>query len=257
MSEIVRWQTDGSIGIITLDRPERLNALSQPVLERLSEVLTEEAADDRIRVVVITGAGDRAFVAGADLGTMKGMNQEEARAWSLLGQRTFALIEDLPKPVIAAINGFALGGGSEIALACDIRLASETAVLGQPEVTLGLPPGFGGTYRLAEVVGVGRARELIMTGRQVDAEEALSMGLVSEVVAPEQLMDRALSLAKKLAANGPQALAHAKRAMSSMPGLRREEAVELEAHLFGRTFATGQPREGISAFLEKRKAEYT
>lgn len=256
MSEMVRWETDGPVGIITLDRPERLNALSEQMLEMLAEVLTGDAMDEGIRVVIITGAGDRAFVAGADVGTMKEMNQEEAQAWAQLGQRTFSLIEELPKPVIAAINGFALGGGCEMALACDVRLASEGAVLGQPEVTLGLPPGFGGTYRLPQVVGAGWARELIMTGRRVDAEKALSMGLVTEVVAADELMDRAMSMANRIASNGPEALAHAKRAMNSMPGMKRDDAMELEAHLFGRAFATGQPREGISAFLEKRKAEY-
>lgn len=253
---MVRWETEDQIGVITLNRPDRLNALDGVMLEELQRVLDSEAVSEDIRVVIVTGEGDRAFAAGADLGSMKDMNRSEAEDWSMLGQRVFSAIEDLPKPVVAAVNGFALGGGCELALACDIRLAAEGAVLGQPEVTLGMPPGFGGTYRLARVIGEGRARDLIFTGRTVGAEEALQLGLVSEVVPGDGLMEEAVRLALKVASNGPQALAHAKEAMNRNRYLSRDKATRTEAALFGRTYTTGQPREGISAFMQKRKAQY-
>ena len=257
MSEVVRWETDDQIGIITVNRPEQLNALDESTLRALLKVLESGAASGEIRAVIVTGAGDRAFVAGADLGSMKDMNRTEAQNWSLLGQTVFSTIEDLPKPVIAAVNGFALGGGCELALACDVRLAAERAIFGQPEVTLGMPPGFGGTYRLARVIGEGRARDLIFTGRTVGAAEAWELGLVSKVVSDDSLMEEAVRLALKIASNGPVALAHAKEAMNRNRYLSRDEATRTEAVLFGRTYDTGQAREGISAFLEKRKAEYT
>ncbi len=257
MSEVVRWETDDQIGIITVNRPEQLNALDESTLRALLKVLESGAASGEIRAVIVTGAGDRAFVAGADLGSMKDMNRTEAQNWSLLGQTVFSTIEDLPKPVIAAVNGFALGGGCELALACDVRLAAERAIFGQPEVTLGMPPGFGGTYRLARVIGEGRARDLIFTGRTVGAAEAWELGLVSKVVSDDSLMEEAVRLALKIASNGPVALAHAKEAMNRNRYLPRDKAARTEAVLFGRTYDTGQAREGISAFLEKRRAEYT
>lgn len=256
MSDPVLWETDGHIGLVTLNRPERLNALDKSMLGALEDIFSGPAAQGHIRALIITGAGDRAFAAGADIKAMVDMSPREAREWSLLGQRVFALIEDLGQPVIAAINGYALGGGCELTLACDIRLASEGAVLGQPEVTLGIPPGFGATYRLERVVGAGRARELILTGRRLDAAEALSMGLVSEVVPADHLMETATRRARALIGCGPDALARAKQALRRAPLLDRDDAVRLEADLFEQVFASGQPREGMSAFLEKRKADY-
>ncbi len=254
MSDLVLWETDGKVGLITLNRPRQLNALNLPLLEELESVVLGPAAENHVRAIIITGAGDRAFAAGADIASMRDMDADGAREWSLLGQRVFAAIEDCPKPVIAAINGYALGGGCELTLACDIRLAAEGAVIGQPEVTLGIPPGFGASYRLPAIVGAARAREMILTGKRLDAEAALAAGLVSDVVPAERLLETATRWARGMASSGPAALKAAKRTLSLA---QRESAIEREALLFGQTFETGQPCEGMSAFLEKRKAEYS
>jgi len=256
MSDTVLWELDDSIGILTLNRPGQLNAMNHQLLEDFASLLEVYATAEDVRGVIITGAGDRAFAAGADLTVMKDFDEDEAREWSLLGQRAFSAVEDLPKPVIAGINGFALGGGCELALACDLRIASKEAVLAQPEVTLGIPPGFGASYRLARVVGEGRARELLLTGRQVDAQAAHEIGLVSEVVEGDDLMETALDRARQLAAHGPAAVGLVKELLQRGPGLHREEAAQLEASSFARAYRTGEPCEGMSAFLEKRKPDF-
>ncbi len=220
-------ERDDRVAVVTVDRPEALNALDQATLTELRDRLSELAADTDVHVVVLTGAGERAFVAGADIKAMSAMNIEQAFAWGRLGHETASLLETMPKPTIAAVNGFALGGGCELALACDVRYASDTAKLGQPEVSIGIIPGWGGTQRLPRVVGIGRAKELIMTGRLVDAEEALRIGLVNAVFAPEELMEKALELARELAAKSPLVLAAIKETMRgrstaiSAPRLRR------------------------------------
>lgn len=257
MSSAVLFETDGQVGLITINRPRRLNALNRATLEELGKVLEEVRSRDHLRALVVTGAGDKAFVAGADLETMKDLTPEEAREWSLLGQRVFWQIEDLPRPVIAAINGYALGGGCELALACDIRLAHASAVIGQPEVTLGIPPGFGATYRLPRLLGAARARELILTGQRLEAERARELGLVSAVVSGDGLMETATRWARKMASSGPAALSLAKTAISGAAYPDRDLLISREADLFARAFETGEPREGMSAFLEKRRADYS
>ena len=186
---VIAVERDGGVAIVTIDRQEALNALDPPTLTELRDRLAELAEDGETRAVVLTGAGDRAFVAGADIKAMSAMDIEQAQAWGALGHETASLLETMPKPTIAAVNGFALGGGCELALACDVRYASSAAKLGQPEVSIGIIPGWGGTQRLPRVVGIGRAKELIMTGRLVDAEEAHRIGLVNEVFPPEELLD--------------------------------------------------------------------
>ena len=257
MSDAVLYETDGHIGLITINRPDKLNALNEATLEALGRRLDEIAAQNYVRAVVVTGAGDKAFAAGADLVAMKEMTPDQARRWSLLGQRVFCQLEDLPQPVVAAINGYALGGGCELALACDIRLASESAVLGQPEVTLGIPPGFGASYRLSLVVGAALARDMILTGRRLEAAEAEKAGLVSAVVSGEGLMETATRWARNLAAQGPAALEGAKELIRRATLPDRERLIEMEADVFARSFETGQPLEGMSAFLEKRKAQFS
>ncbi|HEU0303081.1 MAG TPA: enoyl-CoA hydratase-related protein [Gaiellaceae bacterium] len=245
-------ERDGAVAIVTIDRQEALNALDSPTLTDLHHRLAELAVDDEARAVVLTGAGDRAFVAGADIKAMAAMDESEARAWGDLGHETASLLETMPKPTIAAVNGFALGGGCELALACDIRYASSVAKLGQPEVSIGIIPGWGGTQRLPRVVGIGRAKELIMTGRLVDAEEALRIGLVNALFAPEELLDRSLELARTLAEKSPLVLAAAKQAMNeTLYG-----DLHAEAAAFAGLFGSHDQREGMAAFIEKRPPEF-
>jgi enoyl-CoA hydratase len=207
-------------------------------------------------VVVLTGTGDKAFVAGADIKYMSDLGVEEARAWGALGHEAASLLETMPKPTIAAINGFALGGGCELALACDLRYASTAARLGQPEINLGIIPGWGGTQRLARATGLGFARELILTGRLVDAEEAERRGLVNAVFEPGELLDRAMEVAKLLASKSPVALAAAKRTCNrALQGLH-EENLRLEAEEFGELFASEDAKEGLAAFVEKREPRF-
>ena len=218
--------------------------------------MSDAAADADVRVVVLTGAGDRAFVAGADIKYMSGLSVVEAREWARLGQETALLLERMPKPTIAAVNGFALGGGCELALACDLRDAARTARLGQPEVNLGLIPGWGGTQRLARLAGVGFAKELILTGRMVDAEEALARGVVNGVFEPDELVARVLETARLLAAKSPVTLAHAKEALNlSLQGAHRDNLAQEET-LFAALFSTDDAREGMAAFAEKREARF-
>lgn len=252
----VQLRRDGPVALVTLDRPAARNALNEQMLERLGERLQELGQDRTVRAVILTGAGTQAFSAGADIRAMAAKSPQEARAYAELGHHVMALIEDLPQPVIAAINGYALGGGCELALACDIRIAASTARLGQPEVGLGVLPGWGATFRLPRVAGPGPARELIFTGRLVDAQEALRLGLVNAVVEPDQLMPQALALARQIAAQAPLAVQSAKRAMVLAGQLPRDAAAALEAGLFAFCFTTRDRAEGMAAFLEKRKPEF-
>jgi enoyl-CoA hydratase len=244
---------ENGVAVVTVDRAEALNALNATELTELRDGLRGLAEDDEVHAVVLTGAGERAFVAGADIKEMSDMGVEEARAWSELGHEVARLLEMMPKPTIAAINGFALGGGCELALACDIRYASSAAKLGQPEVSIGIIPGWGGTQRLPRVVGIGRAKELIMTGRLVDAEEALRIGLVNAVFAPEELLEKTLELARDLAAKSPLVLAAAKQAMNRT--LYGDLGAEAEA--FAGLFGSDDQHEGMAAFIEKRPPEFT
>jgi enoyl-CoA hydratase len=241
---------EGAVAVVTIDRQNALNALNVETLTELRDRLRELAGDAEIRAVVLTGAGDKAFVAGADIKYMSGLEPEQAKAWGALGHEAGALLETMPKPTIAAINGFALGGGCELALACDIRYASSRARLGQPEINLGIVPGWGGTQRLARVCGIGVAKDLIFTGRTVDADEALRIGLVSEIADP--VLERALETARDLAAKSPVALGLAKRLVNLSPG-----ALETEADEFGELFASEDAKEGLTAFAEKRAPKFT
>ena len=242
-------ETEGGVAVVTLDRPDALNALDLPTLTELRERLLVLRDDDSVRVVVLTGAGERAFAAGADITYMSGLDVEGGKAWGELGHDCGQLLETMPKPTIAAINGFALGGGCELALACDLRYAARTAKLGQPESNLGIIPGWGGTQRLARVCGLGVAKELVLTGRQVDAQEALRIGLVNAIADP--VLDHALEVATKLATKSPVALRIAKRLLNLSPG-----ALEREAEEFGDLFASEDAKEGLAAFAEKRPPRF-
>jgi enoyl-CoA hydratase len=232
-----------------------MNALDRPTLEKLRDILAELALDASARVVVLTGAGEKAFVAGADIKYMSGLGADEARAWGELGHRSAQLLETMPKPTIAAINGFALGGGCELALACDLRYAASTAKLGQPEVNLGIIPGWGGTQRLARVCGLGVAKELVLTGRLVDADEALRVGLVNAVHDP--VAEKAREIAELLASKSPLALAAAKRALNHALQGDHVENLEREATEFAELFASEDAKEGMTAFTEKREPRFT
>jgi enoyl-CoA hydratase len=246
---VIEISGDGGVATVTVDRQDALNALDVATLTELRDRLRELADDVEVRAVVLTGAGEKAFVAGADIKYMSGLDPEQAKAWGALGHEAGRLLETMPKPTIAAINGFALGGGCELALACDIRYASARAKVGQPEINLGIVPGWGGTQRLARVCGVGVAKDLVFTGRTIDAEEALRVGLVSAIADP--VLDRALATAHELAAKSPVALALAKRLVNLSPG-----ALEQEAEEFGDLFASEDAKEGLAAFVEKRPPNF-
>jgi enoyl-CoA hydratase len=240
---------DGGVAVVTIDRQDALNALNVETLTELRDRLKEVAEDAEIRAVVLTGAGEKAFVAGADIKYMSSLEPGQAKEWGALGHAAANLLEQMPKPTIAAINGFALGGGCELALACDLRYASERAKLGQPEVNLGIVPGWGGTQRLARVCGVGVAKDLIYTGRTIDAETAYRVGLVNRVVDP--VLDAAVETARDLASKSPVALALAKRLVNLSPG-----ALDREADEFGDLFASEDAKEGLAAFVEKRAPNF-
>ncbi len=244
-----------SVGLIKMNRPEAMNALNSQTLGELKEAVSQLKDDDSVRVIVITGEG-KAFVAGADIAEMKDMTGEQAEEFSRTGQKVFNKIAKIKKPVIAAVNGFALGGGCELAMACDIRIASEKAKLGQPEVNLGVIPGFAGTQRLSRLVGAAKAKELIFTADMVDAQTALSIGLVNQVVPAEQLMDTCMEMAKKIASKGPKAVKLAKKVINEGVEEKLEKGSEYETQEFGECFASGEAKEGMSAFLEKRKPNW-
>lgn len=247
----IKLSTLGHTAVLTISRPSALNALNSTVLAELDAALGEVRADTECRALIITGDGEKAFAAGADIAEMRDLGPDEAVGFARRGQAVFRAIEELPIPVIAAVNGYALGGGCELALACDIRIAAENARFAQPETGLGIIPGFGGSVRLPATVGRARAAYLILTGRQVSAADALSMGLVSEVTPRESLMARAIEIAAELAARSPVALASAKRVMATC-----DEAFEREALEFGKCFETGDPKDGMSAFLERKRPGY-
>jgi len=248
---------DGPVCVIAVNRPKALNALNPATLRELLQAITEDAQADRARVVILTGAGERAFVAGADISAMAGMSVVEAKAFSLLGHRVARQFELLPKPVIAAVNGFALGGGLELALACDVILASTSAKFGQPEINLGTIPGFGGSQRLPRRIGVGAARLMIYSGDVIGAEEALRLGLVERIVAPAALMREATELAAALATKAPVALQQAKAAINTGVEIDLDDGCRYEAEAFAVTFGTADRAEGMRAFLDKRPAVFT
>jgi enoyl-CoA hydratase len=256
MSDSILVAYDGTIGTLTVNRPESLNALDAPTLTALGRAV-DEVRGRGPRCLIVTGAGDKAFVAGADIAAMSSMSAAEALEFSRLGQVAFGKLEDLPCPVIAAVNGFALGGGCELALACDFIIASDKAKFGQPEVKLGVVPGYGGTQRLARRVGPGIARELMYTGRMMLSEEALRVGLVNAVVPRRELMDKVIELARQIAAAGPRAVAAAKAVMRQSDGRPLAAGLELEAQAFSECFGRTEQKEGMKAFLEKREPTFT
>lgn len=247
---------DGAVAVVQINRPKALNALNDETLSELEKAFTALGQDDTVQAIVLTGAGDKAFVAGADIAFMQNMTPLEGKKFAAMGQKVFATIENLPKPVIAAINGFALGGGCELAMSCDIRLASAKAKFGQPEVNLGIMPGFAGTQRLPRLVGKGIAKELILTADTIGADEAYRIGLVNKVYAPEELLDAAKAMAKKLAAKSAPILALCKAAINEGLEMDVDKAYGHEANLFGLCFATSDQREGMTAFLEKRAPNF-
>jgi enoyl-CoA hydratase len=254
---VISVSRQDAVATVTVDRPEALNALDLPTLTELRGRLLELQDDDSVRVVVFTGSGEKAFVAGADIKYMSGLDVQGGKAWGELGHNCGQLLETMPKPTIAAINGFALGGGCELALACDLRYAATTAKLGQPESNLAIIPGWGGTQRLARVCGLGVAKDLIFTGRIVDAEEALRIGLVSALYEPAELMERVSETARALAAKAPLALAAAKAAVNhSLQGGHVENLIA-EVERFGELFATEDQTEGMTAFVEKREPHFS
>ena len=252
--EFITYEVEGQIGIITINRPKALNALNSAVLDELDKTL--DAVDqEAIRCLILTGAGEKSFVAGADIGEMSTLTKAEGEAFGKKGNDVFRKLETFPIPVIAAVNGFALGGGCEISMSCDIRICSENAVFGQPEVGLGITPGFGGTQRLARIVGTGKAKEMIYGARNIKAEEAYRIGLVNNVYPAEELMPAAKKLASTIARNAPIAVRNCKRAINEGIQVDMDQAIVIEEKLFGRCFETCDQKEGMNAFLEKRKVD--
>lgn len=255
MSETVRFNKEEGIITITIDRPKALNALNAQVISELEDAITEVENDPEARVLILTGEG-RSFVAGADIGEQSVLDMEGGRAWGRRGSALFRRIEKLTIPTIAAVNGFALGGGCEIAMSCDMIIASEKAKFGQPEVGLGITPGFSGTQRLARRVGTAKAKELIFTGNMIKADEAKEIGLANKVVAPEELMDAANELAKNIVKNAPIAVKYSKAAIDRGVDVDIDNGIAIENELFAMCFATEDQKEGMNAFLEKREAEF-
>jgi len=247
---------EGPIALLTVNRPQVLNALNGQTLVELGQAAEDLRRDAATRVVIVTGAGEKAFVAGADISELAELAPAQAQDRALLGQRVFDAVEQMGKPVIAAINGFALGGGCELAMACTLRIAADTARLGQPEVNLGIPPGFAGTQRLSRLVGKGAALDLLLTGRHVSAEEALRIGLVNRVVPAADLLTAARALATELAAKAPLAVRYIIDAVHRGSDMPFAEGAYLEASLFGLAFSTADMREGTRAFLDKRKPAF-
>ncbi len=254
--ENLRYEKRNRIALLTISRPRVLNALNAALMGELDLAFHAVRDDDDVLVAILTGDGDKAFVAGADIGELAGLGTVEGRALAARGQAVFSLIESCGKPVIAAVNGFALGAGCELAMACSIRLASENARFGQPEVKLGIIPGYGGTQRLPRLIGKGRALELLLSGETIDAAEALRIGLVNRVLPPEQLLPQAEALAAKILANGPMAVRYCLDAVNQGVETTLETGLAHEAALFGLCCATEDKNEGIRAFLEKRTPQF-
>lgn len=250
----VLFEQQGDVGIVTISRPEALNALNSNVLTELGQVF-DSINPNEIRAVVITGAGEKSFVAGADIAEMSVMGTEEGKAFGVKGNDVFLKIENFPVPVIAAVNGYCLGGGNELAMSCDIRICSENAMFGQPEAGLGITPGYGGTQRLARLIGPGKAKELLYTASNIKADAALECGLVNAVYPKEELFPAAMKMAEKIAKNAPVAVRNIKQAVNQGISLPIKEAVAIEENLFSECFATEDQKEGMKAFLEKRKVE--
>ena len=255
--ENIIFAKDGAVGVIKINRPKSLNALNPATVKEIASCLEEIRQDSSIRCLIVTGEGDRAFVAGADISAMVTMTATEGHAFSELGLGVLRKLETLPIPVIAAVNGFALGGGTELALACDLIIAADKAKFGQPEINLGIIPGFGGTQRLARRIGLPRARELIYSGDMIDAETALRHGLANKVVPLADLMNEAKALAQKLATKPPIALRQAKAAINAGIDMDLDNGCRFENEAFALTFATEDKVEGMKAFLEKREAKFT
>lgn len=254
--ENILFEVRDGVGLLTFNRPKALNALNPATIEEVDDVIDRVRKDDAVRVLVLTGAGEKAFVAGADITRFPKMNPLEARAFAERGQEVFAKLEALPKPVIACANGFTLGGGCELAMSCDFIYASDKARFGQPEINLGIIPGFGGTQRLARLVGRARAKELCMTGEMIDARQALDLGLVAKVFPAEQLLEETLKVASQLAAKSQAALRTIKFVVDRGVDVDLRTGCALEAEAFGAAFAGQDAREGVAAFLEKRKPDF-
>ena len=252
----ILFETKNSIAYVTVNRPDKLNALNMATMEELRAAFHSIKNDNAVRVVLLTGSGEKAFIAGADIGELAQNDAVSAKEYTHRGQSVLNLIENLGKPVIACINGFALGGGCEIALACTIRLASENAKLGQPEVKLGIIPGYGGTQRLPRLVGKGIAMQLLLAGEMITAQEALRIGLVNEVTASSGLIARAEAIAQKIISNAPLAVQYTMEAVNKGMEMPLAEGLYLEAVLFGAACATEDKKEGTAAFLEKRAAQF-
>ena len=257
MSEHLLLQEEGGIALLSINNPKSLNALNSATLQELNDCLKSLQVRKDIRVVIVTGAGPKAFVAGADISEMVNATPAEGRAMALLADEAFSRLEKMPQVTIAAVNGYALGGGCELAMACDIRIAAESAVFGQPECGLGILPGFGGTQRLARLVGKGRAKELIFTCDRIDAQEAYRIGLANKVVPQAELLDVCRAMAKTIMSKGGYAVSVAKAVINAGLDMDLINGLKMEADAFGLTFATHDKQEGMTAFLEKRPAELT
>lgn len=255
MFNFISMQNDNGILTVTLNNPKTLNALDDKMFDEVGKAFDVIAEDDSVKVVILTGAG-KAFVAGADIKAMSVMTPEDAKKFGEKGAGTLRTIEKFKKPVIAAVNGFALGGGCELAMACDIRIASTKAKFGQPEVTLGITPGFSGTQRLPRIVGIGKAKELLLTGSIISAEEANKIGLVDILVEPDDLMEKANEIAKKIASNSSVAVAYTKEAVNKGLQVDIDTAIDIEVSLFALSFAEQDQKEGMKAFLEKRTPNF-
>jgi len=251
----VIFEKEGKIAVITINKPKALNALNSEILKELDAVIDVVSEDQEILAVVLTGAG-KAFVAGADITEMKNLNAIEGRKFSILGNKVLSKLENMEKPVIAAVNGFALGGGCELSMACDIRIASSKAKFGQPEVGLGVTTGFGGTQRLSRIVGTGMAKELIFTGKIIDAEEALRIGLINRVFEPEKLMEEAKNLANVIASQAPVAVKLCKAAINKGMQCDLDTGIAYETEVFAQCFSTEDQKEGMNAFIEKREKNF-
>ena len=252
--EFITYEQEGFVGVITINRPKALNALNSQVLKEIDEAL--DAVDlETTRCLILTGAGEKSFVAGADIAEMSTLTKAEGEAFGKAGNDVFRKLETFPIPTIAAINGFALGGGNEIAMSCDIRICSDNAVFGQPEVGLGITPGFGGTQRLARIIGVGKAKEIIYTAFNIKADEAYRVGLVNAVYPQAELMDAAKKMAAKIAKNAPIAVRACKKAINEGLDVDMDQAIVIEEKLFGSCFETEDQKDGMTAFLNKTKVE--
>ena len=251
-TSFIIYEEEGTTGLLTINRPKALNALNSQVLDELDETL-DSIDTNKIRALIITGAGEKSFVAGADIAEMSTLTKKQGQEFSKKGNDVFRKIETFPIPVIAAVNGFALGGGCEISMSCDIRICSENAIFGQPEVGLGITPGFGGTQRLARLVGIGMAKQMIYTAQNIKAEEALRIGLVNAVYPQNELLNEAKKLAEAIAKNGPNAVKLCKKAINEGTQVDMDKAIEIEEKLFGECFETSEQREGMQNFLNKSK----